>query len=228
MMSGDESVQARAPRGRRGTMRRRQIRGRPPAENQRHVVQDLIEATEQALGQKTAKEITIREISTAAGTSEAMVRYYFGNKDGLLLAVIQELMDSSPHRREKEILQLCKDARSIQPLVDELCTFHYSRPNLVKMVVVELLSAPSKVKDEYMRRYGNSINILVRYVIDGMKESGIYRNEVNTIFLGFSLTRLIVSPLMESAVVGTFDMPPEIRNGEWATFIASTIDTTSI
>jgi AcrR family transcriptional regulator len=209
-------------------MRRRQVRGRPPTERQRHVVQDLIEATERALAQKTAKEITIREISTAAGTSEAMVRYYFGNKDGLLLAVIHELMDASPHRREQDILTACVDSKSIKPLVDALCKFHYARPNLVKMIVVELLSAPSKVKDEYMRRYGNSINTLVQFVIQGMQKAGVYKSDLNSVFLGFSLTRLVVGPLMESAVAGTAEMPPEIKNGEWATFIATTIDSTSI
>jgi AcrR family transcriptional regulator len=209
-------------------MRRRQVRGRPPSERQRHVVQDLIGATEQALANKTAKEITIREISTAAGTSEAMVRYYFGNKDGLLLAVIHELMDASPHRRDKEVLDACLTAKSIKPLVDELCKFHYARPNLVKMVVVELLSAPSKVKEEYMRRYGNSINILVQYVITGMQDAKFYNPDINSAFIGHALTRLVVAPLMESAVAGTTDMPGEIKDGKWATFIASTVDSISV
>jgi AcrR family transcriptional regulator len=205
-----------------------QTRGRPPAQRRRQVVQDLIEATEHGLAGKTAKEITIREIATAAGTSESMIRYYFGSKDGLLIAMIHDIMMDAPYKRHQEISKSCVSIGSIRPLVDELCDFHYSRPNLIKMIAVELLGSPSNVKEEYTKRYGHSINLLVIGIIDAMKDAKIYRDSVNSTFVAMSLIRLVVAPLMESAVTGALQMPPEIGSGDWAAFIASTVDSISI
>lgn len=202
-------------------------RGRPAADMGAHVVDDLLAATENALAYKTAKEITVREISTAAGTSEAMIRYYFGNKEGLLLAVIKAYMDASPHRDAARVTRACLSARSIRPLVEELGKFHYSRPNLIKMMAVELLSSSSELKEEYLRRYGHCIESFVQNAVDALREANIYRADVNAPFLAMSIVRLIVAPIMESAVTGTPERPPEVENGQWQGFIADMIDSIS-
>src|SRR5690606_15967012 len=104
---------------------------------------DLIRATERAVDQKTAREITVRDISTAAGTSEAMIRYYFGSKEGLLLEVVKDFMEKSPHKDQENLATECVSLGSVRPLVDQLCAFHYSQPSMVKFITVELFSSTS-------------------------------------------------------------------------------------
>jgi AcrR family transcriptional regulator len=203
-------------------------RGRPATELHSRVVEDLIAATESALIRKTAKEITVREISTAAGTSEAMIRYYFGSKEGLLLTVLKDFMDESPHKNSEKIIGLCLGARSIKPLVDELCKFHYSKPNLIKMIVVELLGSSGEFKKVYLNKYGNSIVLFTEALVTAMRDQGIYRDNINVSFIAMSLIRLIVAPIMEAAVTGAPPIPPEVKSGEWAAFITHTIDSISM
>jgi AcrR family transcriptional regulator len=201
--------------------------GRPSAQLQRRVVQDLIRATEGALAEKTAREITVREVSTAAGTSEAMIRYYFGSKEGLLLHMIKDFMEKSPHKDRDNISGLCIKARSVEPLVRKLCLFHYSSPSMIKMITAELFNSSSESKELFVNKYGNCIADLSIYTIDRMKEAHIYRSDIRSAFIAMSLTRLIVAPIMETVVTGSNQAPPEVRNGEWAEFIAQTIDAIS-
>lgn len=204
-----------------------QIRGRPSAQRQRHVIQDLIEAAEHVLESKTAKEITVREISTAAGTNEAMIRYYFGSKEGLLVAMLDEFMAGSPCKDNEQISELCLSQRSIGPLVEALCDFYYSRPTHIRMIITELLNSSSEVKNAYVKRYDRSTRILVQSVISAMVDANIYRKEVGPSFVAMSLIRLIISPIMESAAAEVASMPREISNGQWAEYVTRIIDLTS-
>lgn len=204
-----------------------QGRGRPSSRLQRHVVEDLIRATEDALDTKTARELTVREISSAAGTSEAMIRYYFGGKEGLLREVIKEFMERSPHKDRARMASECLVARSVRPLVEELCQFHYSRPSMIKMITVELFSTSSEVKELFRSKYGRCINQLIEHVVEQLQQAGVYRRDINAKFVGMSLLRLIVSPIMESAVTGDDPVTPEVRSGKWEDFIIDTIDTIS-
>ncbi len=64
-----------------GRRRTASPRGRPAADQHRDVVRDLISAAERAMEHRTPEEVTLREIADAAGTTEAMIQYYFGNKE---------------------------------------------------------------------------------------------------------------------------------------------------
>ncbi len=58
----------------------------------------IIDAAAQALARDGLTETTTRKIAAAAGVNQAMIGYYFGGKDELLYAVLQEMM-----RRTAEI-----------------------------------------------------------------------------------------------------------------------------
>lgn len=58
----------------------------------------IIDAAAQALARDGITETTTRKIAAAAGVNQAMIGYYFGGKDELLYAVLQEMM-----RRTAEI-----------------------------------------------------------------------------------------------------------------------------
>jgi AcrR family transcriptional regulator len=42
----------------------------------------------------------VRDISIPAGTNEAMIHYYFGSKEGLLVSILQDVMRLFPHNCE--------------------------------------------------------------------------------------------------------------------------------
>lgn len=53
---------------------------------------DILAATIRTLVRDGLAETTTRKIASEAGVNQAMLRYYFGGKDDLLFAVLQEMM----------------------------------------------------------------------------------------------------------------------------------------
>lgn len=53
---------------------------------------EIIAAAVRVLARDGLAETTTRKIATEAGVNQAMLRYYFGSKDDLLFAVLQEMM----------------------------------------------------------------------------------------------------------------------------------------
>lgn len=60
----------------------------------------ILEAAIAVLAREGIAETTTRKIADKAGVNQAMLRYYFGSKDDLLFAVLQEMM-----RQTREIVQ---------------------------------------------------------------------------------------------------------------------------
>ena len=49
----------------------------------------LIEATAALLGRRSAVDVSLSEIAAQSGLNSALIKYYFGNKEGLLLALLE-------------------------------------------------------------------------------------------------------------------------------------------
>jgi AcrR family transcriptional regulator len=198
-------------------------RGRPPKELQRHVIEHLMEAAEAALMSKTAKEIKIRDIAAAAGVNEAMINYYFGGKDGLMVAMFHEIMGDAPYSRYEDILIACIDQESIKPLVQHLGNFYYSRPGLIRMTIVEMVNDTSQVKAAYRSRYFDSTPVFAERVIQGMIDRGIYApNHVK--FATTSILSMLTAPLF--SISEKFGAAGKLGSPEWIDHIARMVDLT--
>jgi TetR/AcrR family transcriptional regulator len=69
--------------------------------------EQLIEATAALLSKRTDLEVSISEIAQVSGFNSALIKYYFGNKEGLLLALLERdakrLMDGLTHLVEMDL-----------------------------------------------------------------------------------------------------------------------------
>jgi AcrR family transcriptional regulator len=149
-------------------------RGRPPVDVRRDIVRDLMEAAEAALARKSAGEITIREIAEAAGADDAMIHYYFGGKDGLMISLIRDVMKNAPHRKSEQITRSCIEEKSVKPLVISLVKHYYSRPNLLRLIVVEFSSESSRIRSLYKDdTYADKTLVLIREIIGALRDAGI-------------------------------------------------------
>jgi AcrR family transcriptional regulator len=198
-------------------------RGRPRKDIQRHVIEDLMKAAEAVLTDKTSHEITLHEIASAANVSEAMIHYYFGGKEGLMVAILDEIMRDAPYKHAKSITQDCITQRSIKPLVERLATFYYSKASLIRMTMAELSTMSSKVRAAYGSRYFDVTPVVVENLMQAMIDEGVYENHFDVKFLASSLFGLIMAPIViltSTKVLSTEKMD----SPEWIDNISSFID----
>lgn len=95
-MSEPTAAAATAPRG----------RGRPRLGENNETRERLLLAAQQLFAERSFTQVSLRDITEAAGLSLASVNYHFGSKDGLLLALYQRWAPSLIRERE----QLLRDA----------------------------------------------------------------------------------------------------------------------
>lgn len=202
-------------------------RGRPPTRIRRDIVQDLMEAAEAVLATKSAREITIREIAQKAGADEAMIHYYFGGKDQLMISLIREVSKSSPHKRSKDIIQECILQRSISPLIRAMASHQYSRPNLIRMIIVEISSKESGVRSLYEEEiYSDPTLMFIKESIENMADSGIYRKDINVEFAITAIIGMISAPTLFFYSGRALNISEKMADPEWINYVASAIDLT--
>jgi AcrR family transcriptional regulator len=199
-------------------------RGRPPTDIERHVIKDLMQAAEVVLEGKTIKETTIREIAAAAGTNEAMINYYFGGKEGLMIALFQETLKNHPKVRATQISAACIAARSIRPLIKELIIHYNVRPSLIRMSIAEMISGSSEVKALYNEKYAKDTPTFICRILEDMIEAKIYQRDLSLEFITMSIMGMMVAPNFLVPVARVLHMSGKLDSAEWIDHVTRTID----
>ena len=68
--------------------------GRPSGRDSDKVRRDLLAAARDHFLKRDFKAVSLRQIASSAGVNGAMVNYYFGGKQGLYLAMVDEVFES--------------------------------------------------------------------------------------------------------------------------------------
>jgi AcrR family transcriptional regulator len=180
-------------------------------------------AAEAVLANKTAKEITLHDVASAAGVDETMIHYYFGGKDGLMIALLEEVMRNAPYRHRDSITQDCIIHKSIEPLVQELADYYYPKISLVRMAV-EMASSSPKFRTAYMNRYFDVSPKFVTDVVKSMADAGIYSKGFGIKFMSTSVCSLVWGPSIFTLSTELFNIHDELDRPQWIEGVSRLID----
>lgn len=81
---------------------------------------ELIRATEDALRRGGVDELSLRDITSAAGANVAAVNYHFGGKTGLLYAVVERRLTPLHTERLRRLSLVLDGQPSLEQIVDAL------------------------------------------------------------------------------------------------------------
>jgi TetR/AcrR family transcriptional regulator len=116
------------------------------------VREKLIKAGENLFARKGLAGVSIREVSTAAGTNSALISYYFGGKEGLYSAVLETqfspigiILDSMAGSKASAVEKIVEYARHV-------ANVHRTQPFLTKFLMGEILN-PSRFFEAIIRKY---------------------------------------------------------------------------
>ena len=184
----------------------KRIRGRPRNDAKRQVVQRLLEATELLLQEHSHVDLTERKIAAVAETNEAMIHYYFGDKDGLLFAAIVRYYDDVSDRLQA--LELIDPASKLvtRDIFKIMIGAYCLKPWIARIAISEFARGHSSIKEAYMKKFGPQGFGLarLRQVFERLIESGIYGRRVNAEHAALGMFSMITGPIfMAHSMAGT-------------------------
>jgi AcrR family transcriptional regulator len=143
-----------------GSKRRR---GRPRKQDKQHVPDALLDAAESLLKRDGFSTLTERKIALEAGVSETNIPYYFGDKNGLLFAVVDRSL-SFIESKFGQLMEIdpASPTASLQ-FARAMIEAHHTRPWIARLMTSEQQRHDqSPIWKEYSRRRGSRSLIQIR------------------------------------------------------------------
>ncbi|MBL8350207.1 MAG: TetR family transcriptional regulator [Burkholderiaceae bacterium] len=165
----------------------------PRTNDPERTMADILEVAMQEFADKGLAGARIDEIAAATRTSKRMIYYYFGSKEGLYIAVLEEA-----YRRMRQIesgLQLAGLApeAALRALVGFTVDYQLAHPEFIRLVMTENIH-----RGEYLAQ-SRSIHELNVPAIQGLREvyergvrEGLFRAGLDPVDLHMSISALSV------------------------------------
>ena len=180
---------------------------RPNGPAQGGVAQQILQATASLLHETSHLELTDRRIAAAAGVDEAMIRYYFGGKDGLLLDLTLRHCD-----KLEEILSAFStiDARTkdiTRKIISVLVEVYFSDIAIMRIMLTELVRKDSLIRTRFIARFGpvgpeGLVAGPLQQLIERLQNAGVYRTDAAAFDMAISMISTIAAPILISPLSG--------------------------
>jgi AcrR family transcriptional regulator len=185
----NQTVQKRAPRRPASRKSAEPTRTNDPA----RTMADIIDVATREFAEKGLAGARIDVIAEAMRTSKRMIYYYFGSKEGLYIAVLEEA-----YRRMRAIeaelhLEDLPPEDALRRLVGHTVDYQLAHPEFIRLVMTENIH-----RGEYLAR-SQMIHQLNVPAIEGLRRvyergvaAGVFRGAIDPIDLHMSISALSV------------------------------------
>lgn len=179
--AGETNAQSAAPSRHAGSKARR-----PEATRQ-----DIIDVATREFAQNGLSGARVDEIAAKTGSSKRMLYYYFGDKEGLYLAVLEEAYRKMRTTEARLDLEHLRPAEALRRLVEFTFDHHSSNEPFIRLVMIEnihhgdYLARSKTIQDLNVSAIGN----LERVYRRGVQE-GVFRKGLSAIDLHWQISAL--------------------------------------
>jgi AcrR family transcriptional regulator len=169
----------------------------------------LIQAVEALLSQRAGLDVSLREITTAAGANVAAVNYHFGSKDALITAVIARAL--TEHARQQLLALQAVRARREISLEDVVRAWigpslrppAASRTSLISRIAARVISGGSaELRDLGVRTHAEVYELVAALLADRLPALTRPELTFRITLAATSVAGLIIRPFDGYAVAG--------------------------
>lgn len=125
----------------------------------------LIEAASQIMREGDTIDLSLSELSMRAGLNSALVKYYFGNKNGLMLALLDRDMGNIVHGLEALVAKDMQPQEKLQLHIGKVIDTYYAFPYLNRLLMRMVRdSAPveaARIAELYLRPISKAYDDLI-------------------------------------------------------------------
>jgi len=191
------------------------VKGRP-IDLDKQAVQKakLLTSAEELLAEKPYSNITIRELGLRSGVNSAMVSYYFTNKEGLFIALLDEMS-------KKHFIMMQSIANSADPIIafiETILAMLNKHNGLARLIHNEFSAGNSNLNNAFIDRFPRKMAIFLPQLI--IKNTAI-KDDRKAKYAAFSLVSMIITPFINKSIrqQAWQISDEELKSPEWAEHI---------
>jgi TetR/AcrR family transcriptional regulator len=174
--------------------------GRPNAESDADVRAALIDAAKQLFLKFGFEKVTAREIAAAAGTTPAMIHYYFENKIGLFRAMLQQAIEPFSRMLSGAAASPSATTPDLAALMDGHIRMASANAWIASLIVNEVLPEGGKFRAAFIRDIASKLLPKLVALIEHGKRDGKFRDDVDPQLTALSIISLNMFPLISRPI----------------------------
>jgi len=182
-----KDVKQRKPSPRKG--------GRPAAEESRDVRGQLLMAARDLFTRHGFEAVSTRQLAGAAGTTPAMIHYYFEDKHGLYRALLEEIIPPVLADLETRTGELPRSLTVADFMAAYLGMFR-ANPWLPPLVFREIQAGGERFQRHFVDRFASRAHHLLGLALDADRRAGRVRADLDTQLALVSVMSLCVFPFL--------------------------------
>jgi AcrR family transcriptional regulator len=165
---------------------------------------DLLDAAGAAFGARGFAAVSLRDVAKRAGTSAALVHYYFGDKDGLFAALLEDALASVLARVRSGLAARAASGAapaSLGVFFDVAQDALGATPWIPQLVVREVLSEGAPFRERFIESYAIPLSRLLRSALRDEVAAGRLRADLDVELAFSSLLALAAFPFIAQPVL---------------------------
>ena len=191
----NETVHSAAPRSRAvAVAKRAKATAKTPRTNDpERTVADILEVATREFAEKGLAGARIDAIAAAMRTSKRMIYYYFGSKEALYLAVLEEAYRRIRAIESEAHLDDLAPEDALRKLVGHTVAYQWNHPEFVRLVQSENMQRAQYLSQSKVIRKLNAAAIDgLRRVLERGQKAGVFRAAIDAVDLHMSISALSV------------------------------------
>jgi AcrR family transcriptional regulator len=172
-------------------------RGRPVADTALEFRQKILDSAELCFAFSNFDSVSLKQIAAPVGVTPAMIHYYFGSKQDLLIAVLDQALEPMAVIIGK--LSQRQDA-DIEELVNQLFSFMQLHPNLPLLLFRQVVLPGGPVQDHFLKKLAPRLGGALPELIRNGQNSGRFADALNPAIAALMILSLCMFPMVSKRV----------------------------
>lgn len=214
---------ARAPAARRAAVKRPGTREQA-AQSTRN---NILRAATKVFARYGYEGGSVEKISKAAKSFDRMIYYYFGSKEGLFIAVLEDMYRRMNEAELQLTLDITEPVESLQEVIRFVVSYYSKNPEFITLLNTENLHRGKHIaKSKRARQYSSPAIEIIRRLLESGVQKGLFRADLSArnIYLLIAATGYFyISNRHTLSVFLGDDLQAPQALADWQAFILSTV-----
>ena len=174
--------------------------GRPPAERDLAVRQQLLSAARSLFAKHGYAAVSTRALAEAAQVNPAMISYYFDNKQGLYEAMLSDTFQPLVERLGALLGSSADQPRPIRSFLEAYMRTLGANPWMPPLILREVVAEGGRLRGWFIQQFASKGGGLLTQLIKREQEAGRLRADLDPTMAALSLVSMAVFPFVAMPV----------------------------